>query len=111
VRAASIAGMIVGAVCMVSSLLYLSITNICLTCLSAQGRELSADTVDSFRSGPLAAGVAAVGALVLVACTALAALAEMRSRQSAAPKPDKQHSPASIGLSDSPDGPAGGLDL
>ncbi len=75
--AAYITGMIVGAVCIVSSLVYLMGVNLCITALLAQ-KNVDPTTINTFDTVQLAVAVAAAGAVVLIVSVAMAAFTGLR---------------------------------
>ncbi len=86
--AAYITGMIVGAVCIVSSLVYLTGVNLCITALLGQ-KDFDPTTIKTFDTVQLAVAVAVAGAFVLVVSIAMAAFTGLRRLK---PLPDRKGS-------------------
>ena len=90
-----VAGMILGTVCIIASLVFLTCVNICVAAVLRMSPGFDPASVETFRAGPLASSIIIIGAVVLLLNTALMALeaarrpGQGRAQQSEAAPADK----------------------
>ena len=98
-------GMVLGTVCILAALVYLTAVNLCVAVVLRAVPDLDLSSIETLRAGPLASVVVIIGAVVLLLNAALLALGTMRATRPCEPKPCDSGAEPEPGTEEAPAGP------